>query len=214
MHGPAQNSPSRLVRSCLYAGAGVESVETLARAFPNLRAFFKHAASILRLKSVVFRENSPQRFVPPAPSDEQLWSALHKPGRGTGLQPVTVTATAVDSMAVFLGFNYLPGRDGRRLDGRDGRENGNGQTAQTLGLNFDNHLRALPDITIEQICPWIAPNQKCSSAFKRIMTKILSLNPQSDHLLKRPSRPLFNGTGTAPVRRVPSNRRNGHGRRP
>ncbi|KAF8199232.1 hypothetical protein K438DRAFT_1759133 [Mycena galopus ATCC 62051] len=40
-----------------------------------------------------------------------------------GPPPVTVTATAVVSTAVFLDFKHLTGRDGQR-DGRGGRKNG------------------------------------------------------------------------------------------
>ncbi|KAJ7908530.1 hypothetical protein B0H13DRAFT_1878564 [Mycena leptocephala] len=51
--------------------------------------------------------------------------------------------------------------------------------------------------------------KKCSSAFKRIMTKMFSLNPQSDHPWKRPSRPLFNG----PLEELKISRWDGHGTR-
>ncbi|KAF8189164.1 hypothetical protein K438DRAFT_1936105 [Mycena galopus ATCC 62051] len=84
-----------------------------------------------------------------------LWTADQHGGQAKGPPPVTVTATAVKSTAVLPVFKCLTGRDGRR-DGRHGRENGNGSCPidkpnKRCVLNFGNHLRNLPNITIERV---------------------------------------------------------------
>ncbi|KAJ7773795.1 hypothetical protein B0H16DRAFT_1450614 [Mycena metata] len=148
-----------------------------------------------------------------------------------GLSPVAVTGTAVVLRPVDSNFIALTVRDGQR-DGRRGR--GNGPTRLNIVWVF-----CLNEISLLACLSFLKRNEGPNSVGKtRNELKVHKSGP-IDHLEQdlKPkyfdtpvyrwiavtarlstgrfwTRKICDGTGTAPVERVPSNRHNGNGRQP
>ncbi|KAF8180657.1 hypothetical protein K438DRAFT_2170813 [Mycena galopus ATCC 62051] len=117
--------------------------------------------------------------------------------------------------------------NGRRIDGRFSRfrlSDGTGRYSLTILILTDPSIRQTAQTLWVELRQSFAdfaeyhnrPNsfsdfapKKCSRAFKRTITEISGLKPQSEHPFKRPSRPFFNG----PLEQTKNCRQDGHGTR-